>query len=92
MKDVLPPLPVPRLRDTLERLLESLRPLLPSDDLIAASGLVATAASAGGEGERLQRLLVERADSLRGRGSWLEEWWEKEALRCREPLPISSNW
>ena len=58
---MLPPLPVPRLRDTLERLLDSARPVLDADEYERTAALVAVAAAAGGEGEQLQKALVERA-------------------------------
>ena len=46
-----------------------------------AAGLVAAVGAAGGEGERLQRLLMQRARDVEGTGSWLEGWWEEEVPR-----------
>jgi hypothetical protein len=71
---------VPRLRDTLRRLLDAVRPVLPPDQYEHTASLVAAVAAAGGEGERLQRALVQRAAECAGRGSWLEGWWEEEVL------------
>ncbi|EKX36283.1 hypothetical protein GUITHDRAFT_165783 [Guillardia theta CCMP2712] len=93
VQDTLPPLPVPKLRDTCHRFLDSVRPLMSSADWESSAQVVLQFASAGGVGEKMQRALVKRARALEGISSWLEEWWEKEHfLRCRLPLPVYGNW
>lgn len=93
VQDTLPPLPVPKLRDTFRRFLDSVRPIWPAEKYDEMVHVVQELGAAGGAGERIQRELVRRAHSLRMQGSWIEEWWEKERLlKSRLPLPVFSNW
>ena len=93
VQDTLPPLPVPKLRDTLRRFLESVRPVWPPERYEEMLALVTGFGAAGGSGERLQRELVRRACSLKMQTSWLHEWWENERLlKSRLPLPGFGNW
>ena len=92
VQDTLPPLPVPKLRDTFRRLLDSVRPIWPHDEYEQMVNLVKELGAAGGSGEQLQRLLVRRARS-NPQTAWIEEWWEKEyLLSSRLPLPGFCNW
>eukprot|EP00277_Geminigera_cryophila_P010309 CAMPEP_0179409452 /NCGR_PEP_ID=MMETSP0799-20121207/2710_1 /TAXON_ID=46947 /ORGANISM="Geminigera cryophila, Strain CCMP2564" /LENGTH=765 /DNA_ID=CAMNT_0021181133 /DNA_START=101 /DNA_END=2395 /DNA_ORIENTATION=+ len=93
VQDTLPPLPVPKLRDTFRRYLDSVRPIWPSDKCEEMVQLITELGAAGGAGERLQRELVRRARHLRMQSSWIEAWWEKEhLLKSRLPLPVFGNW
>jgi len=93
VQDTLPPLPVPKLRDTFRRFLDSVQPIWPADRYEEMVLIVHQLGAARGAGERIQRELVRRARSLRMQGSWIEEWWEKERLlKSRLPLPAFSNW
>ena len=93
VQDTLPPLPVPKLRDTFRRFLDSVRPIWPAEKYDEMVHVVQELGAAGGSGERIQRELVRRARSLRMQGSWIEEWYEKERLlKSRLPLPVFSNW
>lgn len=71
----LPRLPVPSLRDTLERLQDTLRPFSAGD---VELGQVMSAAEnwAQAEGAVVQRALERRAQ---GTQNWLDEWWTESA-------------
>lgn len=77
-EDSLPPLPVPDLAQTCAKYLKSLQPLLSDSELAANEGYVKKFLEAGGDGERLQALLVEHAANTPG-GNWLERWWDDAA-------------
>ena len=79
-------LPVPPLKQTLDRLVKTMAPLVSAEQLAAAKALNAESAPClavgalncrsftkeGGVGERLQSLLVQRAQTRR---NWLADWW-----------------
>lgn len=96
LQDTLPPLPLPRLRETCGRFLQSMRPLLSIHDFEFTANRIAHLAAAGGEWEHLQCELVKRAracQEARPPSSWLEQWWLEEKLLCnRQPLPVHCNW
>ncbi|KIJ65645.1 hypothetical protein HYDPIDRAFT_130991 [Hydnomerulius pinastri MD-312] len=70
----LPPLPVPALPATLERLKASLRPLARSqEEYTATCQKIDEFGKEGGVGKALQEKLEERK---REREHWLEEWWD----------------
>ncbi|XP_049811312.1 carnitine O-palmitoyltransferase 1, liver isoform-like [Schistocerca nitens] len=85
---VLPKLPVPALRDTVQRYLRTVRPLY--DDVHYALIEKLAYEFENGVGPKLQRYLMAK--------SWLSEnyvsdWWEEYAyLRCRAPILINSNY
>jgi hypothetical protein len=92
LQDTLPSLPVPKLRSTCEGFLESVRPLLSDDEFQHTTQIISDFASAGGQGERLQKALVEMAGKLEVGQSWIEKWWEEDFLRRRGGLPVCGNW
>ncbi|KAI8873600.1 acyltransferase ChoActase/COT/CPT, partial [Ramicandelaber brevisporus] len=89
----LPPLPIPDLRDTFARYLESIEPVVnSSEELAKTRELVADFIKPGGEGERLQARLHEYAAAQPQKGNWLEQWWFSKAYHeWREPLVANSN-
>ena len=68
----LPRLPVPDLKETLERLKESLKPIAWTDSEYS-SVLGKIDAFANDQGPRLQQRLLDRASE---KPHWLEEWWD----------------
>nr|XP_015222289.1 PREDICTED: carnitine O-acetyltransferase isoform X1 [Lepisosteus oculatus] len=85
----LPKLPVPPLRQTLERYLLALRPVVSAEELEHTRGLVEDFQRPGGVGERLQRGLERRARKME---NWLSDWWLQTAyLEYRMPVVIHSS-
>lgn len=84
----LPRMPVPALRDTLKKLMVSLKPICSDEEIQVlkkqSKEFEATV------GPKLQKILILK--------SWLSQnyvsdWWEKYVyLRSRSPLPINSNY
>lgn len=89
----LPRLPVPQLGDTVERYLESVRPLLDAHAWAAHADLAR--AFEAGEGRALQELLLKRELSqAMGRAypfSYIEADWDKMYLGGRYESPINVN-
>ena len=85
----LPRLPVPPLKQTAERYLRSLRPLL--DDAAFAPCTADMAAFVRGVGPALQRKLLLRSYL---EDNWLTEWWLKYAYLCSpaSEIAVKSNW
>ncbi|XP_065345556.1 carnitine O-acetyltransferase-like isoform X1 [Cloeon dipterum] len=85
----LPRLPVPPLKITLDRYLRSIRPFVNAEELKVTENLAAKFGSAGGVGEKLQKLLDERAKNTE---NWLADWWLNTAyLEFRAPVVVFSN-
>lgn len=68
--ETLPQLPLPDLSETVEKYLESVRPLVSPEELEITSTIARRFASKGGDGTRLQKKLQERAQSVEHR-DWL---------------------
>ncbi|CAL8247534.1 unnamed protein product [Merluccius merluccius] len=84
----LPRLPVPPLRQTCERYLAMLEPIVSEEELEHTRELVAEFLQ-GGVGERLQKRLERRAQKTE---NWLSEWWMQNAyLDCRMPLAVYTS-
>ncbi|CAN8019492.1 unnamed protein product, partial [Ixodes persulcatus] len=80
----LPKLPVPPLKATMDKLLLSLAPIVPPEEMRYTVQLI-TKFSESGEGEYLLKLLTHRAKHT---DNWLDEWWMTSAyLDVRTPLP-----
>ncbi|TMW67940.1 hypothetical protein Poli38472_007612 [Pythium oligandrum] len=80
----LPHFPVPSVEETLERYVESVKPFLTKDELQKTEALAKDYGKPGGEAERLQKVLLKRAEEHE---NWLEEWWEYAAyLSDRTPI------
>lgn len=84
----LPRLPVPPVRDTLNRLYESLKPLCTEDELKEITR----------QGKEFESTLSHKLQNMLLLKSWfcqnyVSDWWEKYAyLRSRSPLPNNSNY
>ncbi|XP_062855357.1 carnitine O-acetyltransferase-like [Trichomycterus rosablanca] len=88
-QDGLPKLPVPPLRQTCERYLAALEPLVSEEELDHTRTLMAEFLQSGGVGERLQKGLERRA---RKTENWLSDWWMQLAyLDSRMPIPVYTS-
>jgi len=84
----LPSLPVPPLRQTTDKFLLSVQPLLTPEEFEEMKGKVA--AFHKNEGWKLQLFLHLRTFYTT---SWLWEWWEKYVyLKGRSPIMVNSNY
>ncbi|EDV28147.1 uncharacterized protein TRIADDRAFT_20587 [Trichoplax adhaerens] len=85
----LPHLPVPPLKDTLDRYLLSIKPLLTSVEFENTKKIVEKFGESGGIGHTLNEKLKERAKQ---HNNWLAEWWLNYAyLEYRAPNIVNSN-
>uniref|UniRef100_A0A8C7GYU6 Carnitine O-acetyltransferase n=1 Tax=Oncorhynchus kisutch TaxID=8019 RepID=A0A8C7GYU6_ONCKI len=88
-QDNLPKLPVPPLRQTFERYLLMLEPLLSEEEMDHTRKLVKEFLNPEGVGDRLQRSLERRASN---KENWLTEWWMQSAyLDSRMPVAVYSS-
>ncbi|KAJ2801962.1 hypothetical protein H4R20_003463 [Coemansia guatemalensis] len=86
----LPRLPIPPLRQTIERYLDSVAPIL-GNDTTAIAETHRKASMFLKAGERLQQRLISYDKTQNN--SWLESWWlEMAYLGWREGLCINSNY
>ncbi|KJE93555.1 hypothetical protein CAOG_04324 [Capsaspora owczarzaki ATCC 30864] len=94
LQSTLPALPVPPLHQTVDKYLKSVRPLLNDQEYATTKKLADDFIRIGGDGERLQNMLLAHRDAEVAKGtSWLWTWWEQIVyLSGRDPLPIYSNW
>ncbi|XP_029014143.1 carnitine O-palmitoyltransferase 1, liver isoform isoform X2 [Betta splendens] len=84
----LPHLPVPAIKDTLRRYLESVRPLLTDEDFKRMTELAEKFES--NLGNRLQRYLKLKALWAT---NYVSDWWEEYIyLRSRSPIMVNSNY
>lgn len=89
----LPRLPVPKLQDTLSKLLETAQPHLSAASFENTENLVREFGKNGGIGEKLQKLLEKRAET---KENWLSDptsnWWLDCAyLQYRDPVVVWSS-
>ncbi|KAJ2809620.1 hypothetical protein H4S07_003157, partial [Coemansia furcata] len=89
-QDKLPRLPIPPLRQTISKYLESIVPVA-NDDIAALAETNRRASQFLNVAERLQQRLIEYEKTQPY--SWLEKWWfELAYLSWRESLCINSNY
>lgn len=85
----LPALPLPKLSDTMDKLLRTIEPHVDREGYTRSKSAVEKFMSPGGIGLKLQNLLEERAAN---RKNWLSDWWLQSAyLEYRDPVIIYSS-
>ncbi|KAJ5569442.1 uncharacterized protein N7459_008872 [Penicillium hispanicum] len=85
-EDSLPRLPIPSLEETGRRYLKSVHPLVSEPEFERTKNAVEAFIRPGGEGESLQKRLLERAADPKTK-NWLAEWWNQAAyLGYRDPV------
>lgn len=85
-EDSLPRLPVPSLEETGRRYLKSVHPLVSETEYENTKKAVEAFIRPGGEGEPLQKRLLERAADPKIK-NWLAQWWNQAAyLGYRDPV------
>lgn len=85
-QDSLPKLPVPGLKETAERYLKSVHPLLSPSEFENTKNAVAEFVKPGGQGEALQQRLITRREDPNCK-NWMVEWWNDGAyLAVRDPV------
>ncbi|KAJ5484154.1 Carnitine O-acetyltransferase [Penicillium diatomitis] len=85
-EDSLPRLPVPSLEETGKRYLKSVHPLVSEAEFERTKKAVDAFIRPGGEGELLQKRLLDRAANPKVK-NWLSEWWNSAAyLAYRDPV------
>lgn len=88
----LPKLPVPALQSTLQKYLNSVRPLLSEHDYLKTERLVKDFEAPGGIGLKLQERLVAYASNPEV-VNWLEDWWLDQAyMGYRDPVVINVSY
>jgi hypothetical protein len=85
----LPALPVPELQPSLQKYLDSLRPILQNDPEQLAKSTRVAEEFEHGIGRILHTKLVERSQK---HANWLEEWWDRQYLDSRSPIAVLSNY
>ncbi|GAB6019338.1 hypothetical protein CHUAL_000930 [Chamberlinius hualienensis] len=84
----LPRLPVPSLKDTMERLIESLRPLCTPEELKETQDMANEFVN--GIGPKIQKILILKSWWA---PNYVSDWWEKYVyLMSRSPIAINSNY
>lgn len=85
----LPALPLPKLADTMNKLLMTIEPHVTKDGYQRSKSAIEKFLAPGGDGAKLQTLLEERAS---GKKNWLSDWWLHSAyLQYRDPVIIYSS-
>lgn len=85
----LPSLPVPNLRESVFKLLDTIKPIATDPSLFRETERKALDFLQDDNVNELQRMLQDRANTKK---NWLEEWWLEFAyLRSRKPLIPYSN-
>ncbi|ORZ39107.1 acyltransferase ChoActase/COT/CPT [Catenaria anguillulae PL171] len=83
----MPKLPVPTLKETLDKYLTTVRPLLTDAEFAQTQAAVQDFARPNGLGAKLQQRLEQRAASTNT--SWLYSWWNDVAyMAYRDPVVI----
>ncbi|GAO46045.1 hypothetical protein G7K_0288-t1 [Saitoella complicata NRRL Y-17804] len=85
-EESLPTLPVPKLAETAAKYLKSLHPILSEEEFKKSEAAIREFVKPGGEGEKLQKRLVQRAQDPTCQ-NWLAEWWDSGAyMAYRDPV------
>ncbi|CAG8487063.1 10864_t:CDS:2 [Paraglomus brasilianum] len=84
----LPSLPVPPLSATLDKYLQSVKPLCTSEEYAKTEAVVDEFRKPGGMGEALYKRLLDKANTP-GVVNWLEDWWNDVAyFGYRDPVVV----
>lgn len=85
----LPALPVPKLEDTMKKLLTTIEPHVDQEGYHKSKLAIDKFLAPGGVGKKLQKLLEEHATNKK---NWLSDWWLQSAyLEYRDPVIIYSS-
>lgn len=85
----LPKMPVPELNSTLDKYLNLVRPIVNDEQYEKTKKIVTEFRAEAGIGEKLQKLLIEFAES---KDNWCYDWWLDEMyMKVQLPLPVNSN-
>lgn len=85
----LPRLPVPTVKETIFKLLDTIKPIAPDESSFRETEKKAIDFIQDSQVNELQELLLKRSENYK---NWLEEWWLEFAyLRSRKPLIPYSN-
>ena len=87
---LLPKLPVPGLDETCDKFIEWVRPLLTPSEFVNTGKIVEAFRQPGGNGEKLQKKLIQWSQQP-DLPNWLEPFWDEKYLLSRTPLPINVN-
>ena len=85
----LPRLPIPEVKDTLDRFLPTALPLAKSEEEKAT--LVKAVQQFEGQSVELQKRLIERREGEMKDSSWLQHWWNTLGYLQVRPRGISSR-
>lgn len=82
-------MPVPKLEQTFDKYLKTVRPFLNDNEFAATTRLVKDFISDNGLGQKIQKYLVEKANNTE---NWLSDWWINTAyLDFRSPVVVWSS-
>ncbi|XP_041427094.1 choline O-acetyltransferase [Xenopus laevis] len=86
---VLPKLPVPPLKQTMDMYLRCMKHLVTEEQYKKSKAIVDTFVMPGGVGETLQQKLLERRENME---NWIHQYWLDDMyLNNRLPLPVNSS-
>lgn len=81
--------PVPKMSDTMQKLLKSIEPHVDADTLAGTKRAVEHFVRPGAIGQKLQELLEQRATK---KDNWLADWWLRSAyMEYRDPVIVYSS-
>jgi len=90
--NTMPALPVPELLDSCHLLKQMIKPLVSREAWEETCQLIDKFSEQNGEGEQLQKLLINWQDCKFDNTSWLRPIWDDLYLAYREELPINMNY
>ncbi|XP_049280996.1 carnitine O-acetyltransferase-like [Anopheles funestus] len=81
--------PVPKLSDTMQKLVRSIEPHVDANTLAGTKRAIEQFTVSGGIGQKLQALLEQRAAQ---KDNWLADWWLRSAyMEYRDPVIVYSS-
>uniref|UniRef100_A0A7N8WWF7 Choline O-acetyltransferase n=1 Tax=Mastacembelus armatus TaxID=205130 RepID=A0A7N8WWF7_9TELE len=89
LKDGLPKLPLPALKDTMDTYLRCMKHLVTEEQFVKTQNIVKEFGAPGGVGELLQSRLMERREN---QANWVYDYWLNDMyLNNRLALPVNSS-